>query len=311
MGAEFASLLILKRPYSENLLGSLMPHVINDEFRKLLDRLERITVLGQVIDSDSETENYRFDETYPLRFHLRQLSRYIWYALLKEGKREQDILHAVNVVKCEFAAYLFAPDEAADEVLELELNCWDPAEYLAAQRAMRLSEESDAETRVSPLGRWCIDTDPTTGLELVEDDWLQNKELWQVEQDWTWAHVYDFLALLTIDSALSYVHEEEAFKAAVTAARASEYHGTATAVRWAQTAEAAAVSTLGKRGSDVRHSSNRAAKDEAIQLYVSKTWTSQAQAARLIGAKVNKTERVVEKWIREYRRCNSSGTETS
>jgi hypothetical protein len=286
--------------------GNLMPHVINDEFRKVLDRLECKTVLGQVIDSDSETENNRFDETYPLRFHLRQLSRYIWYELLKESKREQDVLHAVNVVKREFAEYF--------EYGKVEISCHRDASseivrgYWDVRQGMR--KESDAELRSSPLGGWCINTDPTIGFEFVEDDWLQNKELWQVEQDWTWAHAYDFLALLTIDSALWQIQRGEPFKAAVTAARASEYHGTATAVRWAQMAEAAAVSTLGRRGSDVRHSSNRAAKDDAIQLYLSKTWTSQAQAARVIGAKVSKTERVVEKWLREYKRSNSSGTET-
>ena len=151
-------------------------------------------------------------------------------------------------------------------------------------------------------GHWYIHTDPSVGLELLEDDWLQNKELWQVDQDWTWAHVYDFLALLTIDVALANAERGQPYKAAVTAARSSEYHGIATAARWAETASAAAVSTLGKRGSDVRHSSNRAAKEEAIQLYVEKTWTSQAQAARVIGTKVNKTERVVEKWLREFKK---------
>jgi hypothetical protein len=290
-----------------------MRHEIDDEFRKLLDRLERTTVLGQVIDPDGKIKNY---QSYPLRFHLRQLSRYVWYDFLKEGKRERDILHAISVVKHEFAPYLSASDEDADLQDDLELFCRDKADELLsdhwdAQQRLRLPEESDAEAPISPLAMWCIDTDSTIGLELVEDDWLQNKELWQVEQDWTWAHVYDFLALLTIDSALAHVQKGEPFKAAVTAARASEYHGTATAVRWSQAAETAAISTLGKRGSDVRHSSNRAAKDEAIQLYLSKTWTSQAQAARTIGAKVNKTERVVEKWFREYRRSNSSGTETA
>jgi hypothetical protein len=296
-----------------------MPHVIDDEFRKQLDRLACKTVFGQVIDSDSKTENYRFDETYPLRFHLRQLSRYIWYDLLKEGKREQDVLHAANVVQREFANYLSASamdDGEGDGVLEIisqnqELGSKFLAEHWDVQRKIRRLDESEVEVRIPPLGKWYIQTDPTIGLELVEDDWLQNKELWQVEQDWTWAHVYDFLALLTIDSALSNAKRGQPFKAAVTAARASEYHGTATAVRWAQTAEAAAVSTLGKRGSDVRHSSNRAAKDEAIQLYLSKTWTSQAQAARVIGTKVNKTERVVEKWLREYRKNTASATETS
>jgi hypothetical protein len=181
-----------------------MRHVIDDELRKLLDRLERTTALGQVIDSEATIKNF---QSYPLRFHLRQLSRYIWYDLLKEGKREQDILHAVNVVKREFAAYLSASDMAYDEEDAGIRYCRDvAAEFLAdhwdVQQRMRSSEESDAEPRVSPLGRWYINSDPTIGLELVEDDWLQNKELWQVAQDWTWAHVYDFLALLTIDSAL-------------------------------------------------------------------------------------------------------------
>jgi hypothetical protein len=308
-----------------------MPYVIDDAFRKRLDRLACKTVLGQVIDSDSEAEGYRLDETYPLRFHLRQLSRYIWYDLLKEGKREENILRAVDVVKREFANYLSpsameygdvhskkGDDGAAmnlPTILQVRASPRE-MEWLAVhrdkQREIRGMDESEVEAPVPPLGKWYIHTDPTIGLELVEDDWLQNKELWQVEEDWTWAHVYDFLALLTIDSALSNAMRGQPFKAAVTAARASEYHGTATALRSAQTAEAAAVSSLGKRGSDVRHSSNRAAKDEAIHLYLAKTtWTSLAQAARVIGAKVNKTERVVEKWIREYRKCTSSGTVTS
>src|ERR1022692_126618 len=146
-----------------------MLDVINDDSRKLLDRLECVTVLGQVIDSDSETESYRFDETYPLRFHLRQLSRYIWYDLLNEGKRYKDVLHAANVVKRQFAAYLCAPEDGAEPEEEPErqpLYCREASDKLRVdhwdvQQRMRLSQKTDAKAPMSPLGRWCINTDPT------------------------------------------------------------------------------------------------------------------------------------------------------
>src|ERR1700674_2575610 len=145
----------------------MMRHEIDDEFRKLLDRLERTTVLGQVIDPDGKIKTH---QSYPLRFHLRQLSRYVWYDFLKEGKRERDILHAINVVKHEFAPYLSASD-LQDDVVRF---CLDKADELLndhrdVQQRLRLPEESDAEAPISPLAMWCIDTDSTIGLELVED----------------------------------------------------------------------------------------------------------------------------------------------
>jgi len=105
-----------------------MPHLIDDEFRKRLDRLACKTVLGQVVDSDIETENYQFDDVYPLRFHLRQLSRYIWYDLLKEGKQEEDVLRAVKVVQRQFADYLFAHDEAP--AVDVRFSACIPAKSL-------------------------------------------------------------------------------------------------------------------------------------------------------------------------------------
>ena len=245
-----------------------MTDIVSEELCKRLDRLECMTVLGHVIDAGGETEVDQVDESYPLRFHLRQLSRYVWFELFNEGKQEQNVVHAVGVVRHAFADYLLACEAGISQKPEA-MNSSLASELLTDHWESRRSiRESDADVRIS---QWCIDTDLTNGLELIEDNWLQDKELWQVDQQWTWAHVYEFLALLMIDAALSCVQRGAPFKAAVIAARASEYHGMATAVRWSQTAETAAISTLGKRGSDVRHSSNRAAKDEAIQLYLSKT----------------------------------------
>src|SRR5207253_4148523 len=85
-------------------------------------------------------------------------------------------------------------------------------DQLDKRQIMRTEEPPNPGARVPRLRDWCLETDPTNELELLEDDWLQQKELWQVQQGWTWAHVYDFLALLTIDVALSNVEQGEPYK---------------------------------------------------------------------------------------------------
>jgi hypothetical protein len=264
---------------------------MSKELSDQVDRLECVTVFGRVIDSDMEIKKYQFDETYPLRFHLRELSRFIWSNLLREGKREKDVLHAVNVVKREIADY-------------------DP---WIAEHNEEIAKNKDiyAETGRPPLWSWCIYSDPTAILDCLEDDWLENKDLWAVEQNWTWPDINDFLALLAIDSALLYVEQGEPFKAAVWAARATDFHGGAFAGRTYAVAQTEAASALGKRGADVLHGPNRASRQEAIRLFTSRVWKSQAQAARHIAREVSKTELTVLRWLYEFNKANSAGKDTT
>jgi hypothetical protein len=199
---------------------------MSEELRDQVDRLECMTVFGRVIDSDKEIKKYQFDETYPLRFHLRELSRFIWFGLLREGRQEKDVLHAVNVVKREIVD--FDPDVGEEAGNDEETNAKLIEKLTAELKSLGAPETAPeniyAETGRPPLRSWCIYTDPTPILDCVEDDWLQNKELWRVEEDWTWAHIHDFLALLAIDSALLHAEQGEPFKAAVWVARATGFY---------------------------------------------------------------------------------------
>jgi hypothetical protein len=287
---------------------------MSKELSDQLDRLECVTVFGRVIDSDMEIKKYQFDETYPLRFHLRELSRFIWSNLFREGKREKDVLHAVNVVKREIVDYDPAGEETADNEETVARRIAEHNEDIAKHIADRKSlgyKDIYAETGRPPLRSWYIYTNPTAVLDCLEDDWLENKDLWPVEQNWTWPDINDFLALLAIDSALLHVEQGEPFKAAVWAARATDFYGGAFAGRTYAAAQTEAASALGKRGADVLHGPNRAAKQEAIRLFTSKTWKSQAQAARHIAREVSKTELTVLKWLYEFNKDNSAGKDTT
>lgn len=281
----------------------------------VLDEAEEITVSGRLIGATNDAESIGVDESYPLRLHLRYLSRSIWSDLLNSQRRPRDIWHAVDVVRQEFESCFAALEAEAVEDEEPVFLCSQSAvnEFLlddhleSRQESRRRTMPNGADPNCPPLMAWYVQTDPAAGLEAVGEQWLNQKGLWQVEPDWTWADIYDFLALLAIDSTVLHIERVEPFKAAVAVARASEYHGMATAIRWSEKAEEATISSLGRRGADARHGPNREAREEAIRLYLSKDWPSLAQAARSIAAQVHRTERVVEKWVREHRRTTSAG----
>jgi hypothetical protein len=313
-----------------------------EELAAVLDEVGEITVCGRLIGATRNAEPDAVDDSYPLRFHLHELSRQIWADLMKWQRRLEDIMHAVDVVSVEFKSFFPAAEAAEtdeesndEEVNELCLNsrnseilldddlrtCQEIAclrscsdenllddDAKACQEIDQLTTEDRTAHLSSPLLKWYLQTDASVGLESVAGEWLERKELWQIEAAWTWADVHDFLALLTIDSAVLHIEQHEPFKAAVAAARASDHHGMAIAIRWSGSVQEATASTLGRRGADARHGPNRAAREEAIRLYLSKSWPSLAQAARSIAAEVHRTERVVEKWLREHRRGLSAGT---
>ncbi len=335
-----------------------------EEFATILDEVEAFTVSGRLIGATRNTEAEAVDDSYPLRFHLRQLSRYIWADLMKWQRQPEDIMHAVDVVRDEFKSYFGATEVVAADEEESNLPCSESCSsgdadfdtgqeigimhavgvvddefkrYFGATEVVEADEEEsnlpcsepcssgddDFDTRQeveelpiedetspfsAPLLDWYLQTDPSVGLESVAGEWLERKELWRVEVAWTWADIHDLLALLTIDSAVLHIEQDEPFKAAVATARASERHGMATAIRWSGSVQEATASTFGRRGADARHGPNRAAREEAIRLYLSRSWPSLAQAARSIAAQVHRTERVVEKWLREHRRALSAGT---
>src|SRR6266496_1185570 len=181
-----------------------MEQVTGEKLRTLLDQLEGITVSKRPIGADGKTE--RADESYPLRFHLRQLSWYVWSDLMKQRRREPDILRAVDIVRHEFESYLSAAHEVEEyQELQRSVQCGPAgvlAEHFQARREnRRFAMASETDARSSPFRKWYLQSDPSVGLELIETEWLERKELWHVESDWTWADVYDFLTLLTIDSA--------------------------------------------------------------------------------------------------------------
>ena len=83
-----------------------MGHVMDAEFRAKWDRLAGHTVCGREIHSKEEIDKHAVEAAYPLRFHLRELSHYIWYELLKGGRGEGDIFDALSIVKNQLDEYL-------------------------------------------------------------------------------------------------------------------------------------------------------------------------------------------------------------
>ncbi len=58
-----------------------------------------------------------------------------------------------------------------------------------------------------------------------------------------------------------------------------------------------AQSHAGRQAADVRHASNRAAKQKALELFATNTYRTKEEAYRIIGAQVCKAPGTIKNWI--------------
>lgn len=259
---------------------------------ELLDRLERVTVLGRQILPPS-SEYCKTDDSLPFRVHLSDRSRQVWSELLRSDQTESEVRSALNDAQQYFEPILDVPRPGqrpdalsclADDVL---IDHWINRRQESTRKKGRGSDDSQ-----DPYS-WYIKTDPFSLLSQLEEPGSATSSR---VTNANWDTVYNLLALLEIDLALRYSEEGEPFKAAVAASRASEAYATALGYRWASTS----ASLIGQKGANVRHLTNRSNKSEAIKIYRSRKWNSRAEAGRTIGKELDVNDRVVERWIRDY-----------
>lgn len=270
-----------------------------------------ISITGQLITGNSKESvgQLLLDESYPLRYQLEKLQRFIAIRLKEMGRP----LGKKGPMR-EFSEVIRAADILRQELIGAieEIEAEDFTQY---EKAESIDERAGGRTDIfgtpiathmrSALRSWAIDSDPQDIFEFIYD----TSDLLQEGSGWTWGDVAGILGLWCIDEAITHINANEPYKAASWAMYADRYeewqfHYS----EWQNDLKntESQSSAFSRLGLDARHSQNRAVKAAALSLYTSKQWRSQAEAARRISLEVNRTELVVMRWIREYRKGNTS-----
>ena len=289
--------------------------------RKIFDRscltfhngASNTTITGQELTGTSAVAiaDLLEDESYPLRYHLGSMQLQAVHRLMfqnlfqpNESQRWDDfsyVISAAGRLRDELNEVIAEGEFSNESIIEIH-NSATWATDTHKKDAVDIAYEKYGK---SQQRSWVIEADPQSVFECLYD----TSQLLDGLSPWTWGDVSGILALWSIDEAAVYVNVREPYKAAAWAIVAERYCG------WQQAftdsigadlnLQTDTASSFSAQGLAIRHAKNRALKAQAIEMYESKEWRSQADAARKIAAKVNRTEKVVEKWLRAYRKENS------
>ena len=274
------------------------------------------SITGQPITGDSMhlIEQYLLDETYPLRFHLDSMQleliiRLMYRDLLTtpESRRWPDfsyVISAAGHLRDELHTVLDEFDDAERTYRRSLDNLPDNADANESERTDGFGVARDTYAS-SQMRCWAIRHDPQDAFECIYD----TSDLLDSISPWTWGDVAGILALWCIDEAATYLNSHQPYKAAAWAIIAERYSGWQASYSPHISSNPDSQSIVGSlfsaQGLAIRHAKNRAVKAQAIQTFESRSWRSQAEAARKISTQVNRTEKVVEKWLREYRKTKN------
>ena len=267
------------------------------------------TITGQEITGDvlASVEKFLLHESYPLRFHLEGLQRQVIEHLMylnpfdhSNGKRRPDFSYVIG-----------AAGRLRDE-MNAVVNDFVDAVQLHEEVTTVTGPEANAAGpaypayRSSQQRRWAIDQDPHPLFECLYD----TSTLLDKISPWSWQDACGILALWCIDETLVYVNSDEPYKAAAWALHSQMYadwqNSDPDSSGSASSAHRSSGAAFSEQGLAVRHAKNRSIKKEALSIYDAKQWRSQAEAARKISSLVNRTEKVVEKWLREHRKATAN-----
>ncbi len=251
--------------------------------------LGELTISGKHIIAKffEDAEKEEFHESYPLRHELALMNRSVVASLKRNNRSTSEIIYAANTLKESFWWALdgikasYDDEELSDELIE---------DYNTGSTA--------PEKKNQNLRHWEIYSNPLNILEVLPDNWLNTVDLWGTKETCTWKEVYAVMTLLSVDESVDYISNGVPYKASSWAIRAGlfiELSG----LRF-QDEKNSPLSAYSIEAADVRHAQNRAMKKKGIDLYLEKKWSSRAEAARRISPQVNRTQDVVERWIREY-----------
>lgn len=236
-----------------------------------------VTLTEQPLISESVSES---DETYPLRYKLLEIQRFAINLLREKGFGMKDV--------CEGARHFRS---CIWQVLD---------EMLAGAEDQDERESYDLGGLSRPnedMRSWVIYSDTFSAMEAAYEITMGLET--SAGQPFEWADFHLIASLWSVDEATYHINQGQPYKAAVWAMRADKHH------EWSQlesVPQEMSIRDMSKKALDAKHESNRAAKQQAIEIYKSRTWISLAAAGRHIAKEVSKNELTVLKWIREYRK---------
>lgn len=130
-------------------------------------------------------------------------------------------------------------------------------------------------------------------INLGEDALLRGLSTFnEASRQLEWADIMLTATIWCMDEATFHLNNNQPYKAGVWVAQGLECLNDADAFE----------NEFSRKGTEKRHETNRAVKKRGLEIYASQKWSSQADAARKIATKVNRTSDVVERWIRDYKK---------
>ena len=254
-----------------------------------------LSLTGQTIFSavPNAPENNEYDESYILRYNLQSVLVQVSYLLKDAGCTFNDLVAAARAVRNEFhcAFHSVAYSDGHEE--------GEPEKYLTGLDTVLTGQEN--------FRTWEIYSDPQGILECFPDDFLDRlNEGTASSVNWGWSEVYGITSLWCVDEATAHLNRGSVFKALSWLLKAERYYEWFRAGDSERKLLSDVKSDFSKQGLDTRHADNRRVRARALEIYAGKTWKSQADAARRISLEVNRTELVVMRWIRDYKKNNHS-----
>lgn len=240
--------------------------------------LELTSIFGITLSSDKNYKKYEDHPSFPLRHRLITVSRFCWHNLLIEHHSRKNVLAVCRALNDEFHKFL-----TDDEFVNYQ------------EEPGSRYEKSGRPT----LNTWSISADLEGPIACLKRRLDSSRSASKSSAKWRTDDIYNAAALLAVDYSAKYLERNEPYKAGAWCASAHEYRGMALALSLSENA----ASNLGKIASDSRHAKNREIQKIAIEIYKSKKWPSQAQAARIIGAQLHREPEVVGRWIRRHRKA--------
>ena len=119
-----------------------------------------------------------------------------------------------------------------------------------------------------------------------------------IRKRYGWAGLHAVAGLLCVDRAVERIEASDPYRAGALAAQAQDCAAMSRVLGTIDPdAQRTVMRRLSKSGTDAKHAGNRAARGDAIELYVSRKWASRRDAARQIAKQVHKEAPTVEKWL--------------
>jgi hypothetical protein len=244
------------------------------------------TVSGLEIDCDDTARPYHGEKSYFLRWTLRVLSREAWDLMCKKKER-QAVQAAIEFLREELQHLRHTTERAINERLSDESD--------AILRALGPPRDPDVERKV-------LRRNLSVGFVArvaTGSGVFHAQLLGRTNCEWCWEEVYAAAALGCIDEALRHIERNDVLSAVECAFDAQGLVDDARNARYILQCLSQTISDIGRRGADLRHAANRAARARALQLYRANTYRSRMQAAREISRIVNRAEITVRDWLIE------------